>query len=127
MALSTGTDDNIIYRGFDASFRFDFTDALAEDVDLVGITALFTLKLDRKADDTTATLKHDEIISSDDLDPDNSKLLIISFDAEAMQAVSEGTYYFDLKLFNPDGTGLIYVPYTEQLVIDDVTDRIAIS
>jgi hypothetical protein len=120
---------NIAYRGFDASFEFDLSDALAAGVDLIGKTALFTVKHDRKAADSTAVLKRDFIIDADHLDTENTKLLIIAFDAEDMQLVAEvdGGYYFDLKIFNPDGSGLVYVPYDPLTVIDDVTDRIAIS
>lgn len=126
MALSSDSA-NTAYRGFDASFEFDLTDALAESVSLIGVTALFTVKQNRLAADDTAILTHDDVISSDDLDPDNSKLLIISFAAAAMQAISENTYFFDLKLFNADGSGLLYIPHQQLTVIDDVTDRIAIS
>lgn len=128
MAL-TSDSANTAYRGFDASFEFDLSDALDDSVNLVGKTALFTVKHDRTAADNTAVLTHDEIITSDDLDTTNTKLLIISFDAAAMQNVPEvdGGYYFDLKLFNEDGSGLLYVPYQALTVIDDVTDRIAIS
>lgn len=126
MAL-TQDETNTAYRGFDFSLQFDLSDALPDGLSLVGKTALFTVKSDRTALDDTAILTHDEIIDSDDLDMDNDQLLIISFDAEAMQPVNEGTYYFDLKLFNPDGSGLLYVPYQLLQVIDDVTDRIAIS
>lgn len=126
MAL-TQDQTNTAYRGFDFSLQFDLSTALPDGVSLIGKTALFTVKSIRTAADSTAILTHDEVIDSDDLDTDNDKLLIISFDAEAMQAVNEGTYYFDLKVFNEDSSGLLYVPYQVLNVIDDVTDRIAIS
>lgn len=118
---------NKAYRGFDTTFSFDLSDALDADINLVGKTALFTVKLNRKAPDSTAALKKDFVISADDLDVDNTKLLIIAFSAEEMLDIEEGTYYKDLKLFNPDHTGLLYVPYEKLKVIDDVTDRIVIS
>lgn len=118
---------NRAYRGFDTTFSFDLSEALDDDVNLVGKTALFTVKADRKAVDNTAALRKDFIISADDLDADNTKLLIIAFSAEEMLDITEGTYYKDLKLFNADETGLLYVPYEKLKVVDDVTDRIVIS
>lgn len=118
---------NKIYRGFDTTFPFDLSDALDDSIDLVGKTLLFTLKSDRVADDSTATLENDFVISSDNLDLDNAKLVYVSFTAAQMQAVNENIYYYDLKIFDDQGKGVIYVPYIEVQAIDDVTDRIAIS
>ncbi|RDH76340.1 hypothetical protein DVS77_21540 [Mycolicibacterium moriokaense] len=124
--MSINIDDscgNKAYRGIDTTFPFDLSDALGDSIDLVGDTARFTLKSDRKAADSTASLIRDFLITSDDLDADNDKLLNISFTAAEMSEVDEKSYYYDLKIFDPDGKTVVYVPYVEINIIDDVTDR----
>lgn len=121
------TAKNIAYTGVDASISFDLSEALDSSVNLVGKTMLSTIKLDRLADDGTAIFKHDKVIDSDDLDPDNTKSLIIPITAEEMQAFLEKKYFFDLKIFDTDGVALIYIPYQELDVTEAVTERITIS
>lgn len=126
MALSSSTQLTA-YRGFDASFVFDLADALPSGTDLIGKSALFSLKQNRLAPDTDLALHQDFVIDSSHLDPDVATTLIIAFSAAAMQGVAENLYFFDLKIFDDTGKGVLYVPHQEVQIIDDVTDRIVIS
>ena len=127
MSFFTNNDCQPVYRGVDTSFEFDLSDAITPDIALVGLKALFTLKSDRKADDSTAALIRDVVISADELDPDNPKIIVLAFIAAEMAGVPEGDYYYDLKVIDPSDNNatVIYVPYTEVKVIDDVTDRVS--
>lgn len=113
------------YVGFDFTLVFMLEDVLEQTVNLVGKKAIFSVKENRHADDSTAILKKDFTVTASDLDQYNSKTLLVKFSAEEMLGITEGVYFYDLKIFDPNMSGLIYVPFQELEIIDDVSDRIA--